>query len=154
MLQHGQALKIMLKESESEVAQSCPTLCNPMDCSRPHSSLHGILQARILEWEATFFSTEWVTWAKMQDVSRALLPSGASRGKNLLPCLFQLLELPTFFGWWPFLYLQSQQHCSFAALWLFSHSHMLLHYLGVLQWISLLKTKDISKKKKKKRFTL
>ena len=86
----------------------------------------------------------------MQDVRRALLPSGASRGKNLLPCLFQLLELPTFFGWWPFLYLQSQQHCSFAALWLFSHSHMLLHYLGVLQWISLLKTKDISNKKKKK----
>ena len=32
------------------VAQSCPTLCNPMDCSLPASSVHGILQARILEW--------------------------------------------------------------------------------------------------------
>ena len=34
------------------VAQSCPTLCNPMDCSLPGSSVHGILQARILEWVA------------------------------------------------------------------------------------------------------
>ena len=39
-------------ESESEVAQSCPTLCNPMDCSLSGSSVHGILQARILEWVA------------------------------------------------------------------------------------------------------
>ena len=38
--------------SESEVAQSCLTLCDPMDCSLPHSSVHGILQARILEWVA------------------------------------------------------------------------------------------------------
>ena len=40
-------------ESESEVAQSCPTLCDPMDCSLPGSSLHGILQATVLEWVAT-----------------------------------------------------------------------------------------------------
>ena len=40
------------KESESEVAQSCPTLCDPVDCSLPGSSFHGILQARILEWVA------------------------------------------------------------------------------------------------------
>ena len=39
-------------ESESEVAQSCPTLCDPMDCSSPGSSIHGIFQARILEWVA------------------------------------------------------------------------------------------------------
>ena len=39
-------------ESESEVAQSCPTLCDPMDCSQPGSSVHEILQARILEWVA------------------------------------------------------------------------------------------------------
>ena len=42
--------------SESEVAQSCPTLCDPMDCSLPGSSVHGILQARILEWVAISFS--------------------------------------------------------------------------------------------------
>ena len=38
------------------VAQLCLTLCNPMDCSPPGSSVHGILQARILEWVAIFFS--------------------------------------------------------------------------------------------------
>ena len=43
-------------ESESEVAQSCPTLSDSMDCSLPGSSVHGILQARVLEWGATAFS--------------------------------------------------------------------------------------------------
>ena len=43
-------------ESESEVAQSCPTLCNPMDCSPPGSSVHDISEARILEWVAISFS--------------------------------------------------------------------------------------------------
>ena len=38
------------------VAQSCPTVCDPMDCSLPGSSVHGILQARILEWVAIPFS--------------------------------------------------------------------------------------------------
>ena len=38
---------------ESEVVQSCPTLCDPMDCSLPRSLAHGLLQARILEWVAT-----------------------------------------------------------------------------------------------------
>ena len=37
-------------KSESEVAQSCPTLSDPMDCSLPGSSVHGIFQARVLEW--------------------------------------------------------------------------------------------------------
>ena len=45
----------MPKWKESEVAQSCPTLCDPMDCSPPGSSVHGILQARILEWVAISF---------------------------------------------------------------------------------------------------
>ena len=43
-------------QSESEVAQSCPTLCDPVDCILPGSSVHGILQARILEWVAISFS--------------------------------------------------------------------------------------------------
>ena len=41
---------------ESEVTQSCLTLCDPMDCSQPGSSIHGILQARILVWVAISFS--------------------------------------------------------------------------------------------------
>ena len=42
--------------SESEVAQSCPTLFDPLDCSQPSSSIHGIFQARILEWVTISFS--------------------------------------------------------------------------------------------------
>ena len=45
-----------VSEWVSEVAQSCLTLCNPMDCSLPGSSIHGIFQARILEWIAISFS--------------------------------------------------------------------------------------------------
>ena len=44
------------KESESEVAQLCPTLCDPMDYSLPGSSVHGILQQRILKWVVIPFS--------------------------------------------------------------------------------------------------
>ena len=43
-------------KSESEVAQSCLTLRDPMDCSPPGSSIHGIFQARVLEWVAKAFS--------------------------------------------------------------------------------------------------
>ena len=42
----------MKVKSESEVAQSCLTLSDPMDCSLPDSSVHGIFQARVLEWVA------------------------------------------------------------------------------------------------------
>ena len=58
----------MKVKSESEVAQSCPTLCDPMDCSPPGSSVRGIFQARVLEWGAIAFSEHfykylyiWVT---------------------------------------------------------------------------------------------
>ena len=49
-------LQCMKVKSESEVAQSFPTLSNPMDCSLPGSSIHGIFQARVLEWGAIAFS--------------------------------------------------------------------------------------------------
>ena len=48
----------MKVKSESEVAQSCPTLSDPMDCSLPGSSVHGIFQARVLEWVAIAFSDD------------------------------------------------------------------------------------------------
>ena len=50
----------MKVKSESEVVQSCPTLSNPMDCSLPGSSIHGIFQARVLEWGAIAFSGTWI----------------------------------------------------------------------------------------------
>ena len=46
----------MKVKSESEVAQLCPTLSDPMDCSLAGSSVHGIFQARVLEWGAIAFS--------------------------------------------------------------------------------------------------
>ena len=46
-----------MHKSESEVAQPCPTLRDPMDCSLPDFSVHGIFQARVLEWDAIAFST-------------------------------------------------------------------------------------------------
>ena len=45
-----------MNESESEVTQSCPTLSDPMDCGPPGFSVHGIFQARVLEWVAIAFS--------------------------------------------------------------------------------------------------
>ena len=50
-------LQCMKVKSESEVAQSCPTPSDPMDCSLPGSSVHGIFQARVLEWGAIAIST-------------------------------------------------------------------------------------------------
>ena len=54
---HLPSLKV---KSESEVRQSCPTLSDPLDCSLPGSSIHGIFQARVLEWGAIAFSIS--TW--------------------------------------------------------------------------------------------
>ena len=50
-------LQCMKGKSESKVAQLCPTLSDPMDCSLPGSSVHGIFQARVLEWVAIAFSS-------------------------------------------------------------------------------------------------
>jgi len=52
-------LQCMKVKSESEVAQSRPTLSDPMDCSLPGSSIRGIFQARVLEWGAIAFSVSW-----------------------------------------------------------------------------------------------
>ena len=50
----------MKVKSESEVAQLCPTLSNPMECSPPGASIHGIFQARVLEWGAIAFSDVYI----------------------------------------------------------------------------------------------
>ena len=54
-------LQCMKVKSESEVTQLCPTLRDPVDCSLPGSSVHGIFQARVLEWVAIAFSESWWT---------------------------------------------------------------------------------------------
>ena len=59
-------LQCIKVKSESEFAQSCPTLCDPMDCSPPGSSIHGIFQARVLEWGAIAFSED-CDWGELNE---------------------------------------------------------------------------------------
>ena len=65
-------LQCMKVKSESEVTQSCPTLSDPMDCSLPGSSIHGIFQARVLEWGAIAFSEKTV-WEFLKLIFSSLL---------------------------------------------------------------------------------
>ena len=55
--------------------QSCPTLCDPMDCSPPGFSVHGLLQARTLEWVVISFSNAWKRKVKVKSLSRVRLPA-------------------------------------------------------------------------------
>jgi len=64
----------MKVKSESEVAQSCPTVRDPMDCRLPGSSIHGIFQARVLEWGASAFSGEGRLAPQNKHLVRAWLP--------------------------------------------------------------------------------
>ena len=66
----------MKVKSESEVAQSCLTLSDPMDCSLPGSSIRGIFQARVLEWDAIAFSK------RMLELPSP--PLGVGRGRKQL----------------------------------------------------------------------
>jgi len=81
-------LQCMKVKSESEVSQSCPTPSDPMDCSLPGSSVHGIFQARVLEWGAIAFSN----WSLLKLISiESVMPSN-----HLNPCHLFLL-LPSIF---------------------------------------------------------
>ena len=64
-------------KSESEIAQSCPTLIDPMDCSLPGSSTHGIFQARVLEWGAIAFSVFYLYHLLNPSISPSLFMSSA-----------------------------------------------------------------------------
>ena len=77
----------------SKVAQSCPTLCDPVDCSPPGSSVHGVLQARILEWVAISFSrgsSEPRNWTHVSLIAGRRFNLWATRAN---PKLFQLLTV-------------------------------------------------------------
>ena len=117
-------LQCMKVKSESEVAQSCPTLSDPRDCSPPGSSIHGIFQARVLEWGAIAFSAPkvyWIIYPSTQDFTAPPLimkfpctswsvsglcsvPFDCSYGKTELKnyCEFEILGgigNPLFFFW-------------------------------------------------------
>ena len=78
----------MKVKSESEVAQSCPTLCDPMDCSLPGSSIHGIFQARVLERVAIAFSES----SHLDTIKRE---SKKEKKKNMYPCDMCILVMRT-----------------------------------------------------------
>ena len=99
-------LQCMKVKSESEVAQSCLTLRDPMDCSLPGSSIHGIFQARVLEWGAIAFSDfthSSVSMSMLISLCSALslplwlkfiaLPKGGKRCQwsRSLPCAWQFI---------------------------------------------------------------
>ena len=80
------SFKIMIsfffKSWKVKVTQSCPTLCDPMDCSLPGSSVHGILQVRILEWVAVPFSrgsSEPRDWAQVSHIAGGFFTIWATR---------------------------------------------------------------------------
>ena len=76
-------LQCMKVKSESEVFQSCPTLRNPMDCSLPGSSVHGILQARVLEWGAIAFSVLVIREMQIQStMTHTTCPSGCQARRH------------------------------------------------------------------------
>ena len=71
-------LQSMKVESESEVAQSCPTLSDPVDCSLPGPSIHGIFQARVLEWGAIAFSDKKIYAPQILVLPMSLLGSSCN----------------------------------------------------------------------------
>ena len=79
---------------ESEVAQSCPTPSDPMDCSPPGSSVHGIFQARVLEWGAIAFSDALSTGILILCVLDHLILFYRSVKCCFFVCLFFYLNLP------------------------------------------------------------
>ena len=86
----------MKVKSESEVAQLCPTLSDPLDCSPPGSSIHGIFQARVLEWGAIAFSvyryTESQIGIHIESIGGTTLCSAKKPESYLfllLPCRYQ-----------------------------------------------------------------
>ena len=78
-------LQCMKVKSESEVTQSGPTLRDPMDCSPPGSSVHGIFQARVLEWGAIAFSGTNTTSYQLYEESKTVKLTKTERVKQQLP---------------------------------------------------------------------
>ena len=88
----------MKVKSESEVAQSCPTLHDPMDCSLPGASIHGIFQARVLEWGAIAFSETYYKHENTFDVNLDYLAEAVQFLHYKFTLLFPLSKLNSLAG--------------------------------------------------------
>ena len=112
----------MKVKSESEVAQSCPTLSDPMDCSLPGSSIHGICQARVLEWGTIAFSSLTPSTVQKQ--------FGKRKELSFLLSLFQVSDVSNHCSYY---------HCSNCPSWgLFSLAPVSSHWCPVALVTSLL----------------
>ena len=103
----------------AKLLQSCPTLCNPMDCSLPGSPVHGILQARTLEWVAISFSNAWKWKVKVKSLNPVWLLATPWTAAHQAP-------LPMGFSWqqyWSGVPLPSPtsvwDECNCAVVWAF-----------------------------------
>ena len=146
-------LQSMKVKSESEVTQSCPTLSDPMDCSPPGSSVHGIFQARVLEWGATWelpkcaLMEEWMkTYLKWNEsrlvVSHSLCPilyspwnsSGQNTGVGFC-YLLQLIFLTQELNW-------GLLHCR-LILYQLSYHRSPKTYIYTMKYYSVIKKNEI-----------
>ena len=85
----------MKVKSESEVAQSCPTLSDPMDGSLPGSSVHGIFQERVLEWDAIAFSIYTLAISKIKALIKPLNTKRLNIKGNILKKIHEISFLKT-----------------------------------------------------------
>ena len=126
------------KESESEVAQLCPTLCDPTDCSLPGSYVHGIFQARILEWVAiskkgnTKECSNYCTIPLISHASKVMLKILQARFQQYVNCEFPDVQAGFRKG-------RGTRDQIANIRWMLDHGkskrvpekHLLLHYWGL-----------------------
>ena len=133
----------MKVKSESEVTQSCPTLSDPMDCSLPGSSIHGIFQARVLEWGAiASIANSWIL-LKLMSIESGM-PSN-----HLIFCR-PLLFLPSIFPSNKVFSDESVIHIGWPKYWNFSFSISSSNeYSGLtsfrMDWLISLQSKELSR---------
>ena len=124
----------MKVNGESEVAESCPTLRDPMDCSPPGSSVHGIFQARVLEWGAIAFSIS------NQSILKEISPECSLEGLMLkLKLQYSCLENPMDRGaWWAALHGVAKSRTRLSDFTFTVHFHALekemATHSSVLAW--------------------
>ena len=118
----GFSIIMLSRSAAAKLFQLCQTLCSPMDCSLPGFSIHGILQARALEWGAITFSNAWKWKVKVKLLSRVWLlatpwtaayqapPSTGFSGQQYwsavpLPSPYSLIGFPFLLVSWLFLHV-------------------------------------------------
>ena len=129
-------LQCMKERSESEVTQSCPTLSDPMDWSPAGSSVHGIFQARVLEWGAIAFSSAW-KW-KVNVKSLSLIGLVCQVYHHI--CLLWGRKSTEVLNWELYSYLFNKLQRTEADWFLFFNAFSFLLLFNFWQWHVFIKT--------------